>query len=64
VLPLNIIEAARTGVMNVEIMDICLAGGTSPITLASAVVLTVAEHLSGLVLAQSARKGTPTLFGT
>ena len=61
---LNIIEAARTGVMNVEIMEMCLAGGTSPITLASAVVITVAEHLAGLVLAQTARKGVPTLLGT
>ena len=61
---LNIIEAAKTGVMNVEIMEMCLTGGTSPITLASAVVLTVAEQLSGLVLAQAARRGVPTLFGS
>lgn len=61
---LNIIGAAETEVMNVEIMEMCLAGGTSPVNLASAVVLTCAEHLSGLVLAQSARKGTPTILGT
>jgi len=61
---LNIIEAARTEVMNVEIMEMCLAGGTSPITPASAVVITVAEHLGGLVLAQVARKGVPTILGT
>lgn len=61
---LNIIGAAETGLMNVEIMEMCLAGGTSPVNLASAVVLTCAEHLSGLVLAQAARKGTPTILGT
>ena len=61
---LNIIEAARTEVMNVEIMEMCLSGGTSPITPASAVVITVAEQLGGLVLTQVARKGTPTLLGT
>jgi trimethylamine--corrinoid protein Co-methyltransferase len=50
--------------MNVEIMDMCLAGGTSPVNPTSAVVLTTAEHLSGLVLAQVARKGMPTILGT
>jgi len=61
---LNIIGAAETEVMNVEIMEMCLAGGTSPVNLASAVILTCAEHLSGLVLAQVARKGMPTILGT
>ncbi|MDR1921988.1 MAG: trimethylamine methyltransferase family protein [Candidatus Adiutrix sp.] len=61
---LNIIEAARTEVMNVEIMEMCLAGATSPVGLASAVALTVAEQLAGLALAQAARKGTPTILGT
>ena len=61
---LNIIGGAETGVMNIEIMEMCLAGGTSPVTLASAVILTTAEHLSGLVLAQVARKGVPTILGT
>ncbi len=61
---LNIIGAAETEVMNVEIMEMCLAGGTSPVNLASAVILTTAEHLAGLVLAQVARKGMYTILGT
>jgi len=61
---LNIIGAAETEVMNVEIMEMCLAGGTSPINLAAAVTLTVAEHLGGVVLAQVARKGMYTILGT
>lgn len=61
---LNIIGAAETEVMNVEIMEMCLAGGTSPVNLAAAIVLTTAEHLSGLVLAQVARKGMHTTLGS
>jgi trimethylamine--corrinoid protein Co-methyltransferase len=61
---LNIIGGAETGIMNVEIMEMCLAGGTSPVTLASAVILTVAEMLGGLVLAQISRKGVNTILGT
>ncbi|MDL2226048.1 trimethylamine methyltransferase family protein [Deltaproteobacteria bacterium OttesenSCG-928-M10] len=61
---LNIIGAAESEIMAVEIMEMCLAGGTSPVTLASAVILTIAEHLSGVVLAQVARKGVQTILGT
>jgi trimethylamine--corrinoid protein Co-methyltransferase len=61
---LNIIGAAESEVMNVEIMDMCLAGGTSPVNPTSAVILTTAEHLGGLVLAQVARKGMSTILGT
>ena len=60
----NIIGAAETEVMNVEIMDMCLAGGTSPVNPASAVLMTVCEHLAGLSLSQVARKGMPTILGT
>ncbi len=61
---LNIIGAAESEVMNVEIMDMCLAGGTSPVTLAGSVIQTVAEQLSGVVLAQISRKGVNTLVGS
>jgi trimethylamine--corrinoid protein Co-methyltransferase len=61
---LNIIGAAETEVMNIEIMDMCLAGGTSPVNPTSAVVMTSCEHLAGLCLAQAARKGLPTILGT
>jgi trimethylamine--corrinoid protein Co-methyltransferase len=61
---LNIIGAAETEVMSVEIMDMCLAGGTSPVNPTSAVVMTTAEHLGGLALSQAARKGMPTVLGT
>ena len=61
---LNLIGAAESGVMNVEIMEMALAGGTSPINLAANIIQTVAEQLSGIVLAQVARKGVPTILGT
>ena len=61
---LNIIGAAEAGIMNVEIMDMCLAGCTSPVNPTSAVVLTTAEHLAGLALAQASRKGMHTILGT
>ena len=60
----NIIGAAESEVMNVEIMEMCLAGGTSPVTLAGTIVQTLAEHLSGIVLAQVSRKGVHTLMGS
>lgn len=60
----NLIGAAESEVMNVEIMEMALAGGTSPINLAATVIQTVAEQLSGVVLAQVARKGVPTILGT
>ena len=61
---LNMIGAAESEVMNIEVMEMCLAGGTSPVNLAATVIQTIAEHLSGIVLAQVARKGVPTLMGT
>lgn len=61
---LNIIGAAESEVMNVEIMEMALAGGTSPVNPAATVVQTIAEHLSGIVLAQAARKGVPTIMGS
>ncbi len=61
---LNIIGAAESQVMNIEIMEMCLAGGTSPVNLAATIIQTVAEHLSGVVLAQISRKGVNTTLGS
>ena len=61
---LNIIGAAESEVMNVEIMEMCLAGGTSPVNLAGTIIQTIAEHLSGIVLAQIVRKGVHTIMGS
>lgn len=38
-------------------------GGTAPATVAGAIVLTIAESLMGLMLAQLKQPGTPVLFG-
>ena len=40
-----------------------MMGGTVPVTPISALVLTNAEFLSGLVVAQLARKGAPVIYG-
>ena len=41
-----------------------MAGGSSPMNLAGAVVTTNAEILSCLTLAQLTRKGTPVVYGS
>jgi trimethylamine---corrinoid protein Co-methyltransferase len=48
----------------VVITPFLLAGATAPITIASGLVLKVAEALSGVALVQSVRSGTPVLFGS
>jgi len=40
-----------------------IAGATSPVTLAGTLVVTNAELLSGLVISQLARKGSPFIYG-
>ena len=40
-----------------------MAGGTAPITLSGTLLTGVAEVLSGLVLIQNYRRGTPVIFG-
>ena len=59
----TLITAVEAGI-NVDIMAMALSGGTGPVTLAGTIVQTVAEHLSGLVLAQITRKGTTVTFGS
>ena len=56
-----IIESARAGLV-VQTLSQALAGGTSPVTLAGTLVLHNAEVLSGLVLSQLVRKGTPFIY--
>lgn len=58
-----IIEAAIAGVP-VNILSMGLAGGTAPVTLAGTLVVTNAEVLGGIVLAQAVNKGTPVMYGT
>ncbi|ATW27642.1 hypothetical protein DCMF_25365 [Candidatus Formimonas warabiya] len=58
-----IIEAAQAGIpMNVLSMG--LAGGTTPVTMAGTLVVTNAEVLGGIILAQLVNKGTPMMYGT
>jgi trimethylamine--corrinoid protein Co-methyltransferase len=68
--PLTLVEgcevaigAAKAG-LTVVVMIMPLAGGTAPVTLAAAVVQGIAEQLSGLVLVQLVRKGTPVTLGS
>ena len=48
----------------VVITPFLLAGATAPITIASGLVLQVAEALSGVALVQLVRPGAPCLFGS
>ena len=48
----------------VVITPFLLAGATAPITIASGLVLKVAEALSGVALVQSVCPGSPVLFGS
>lgn len=59
----TLIAALEAGI-NVDIMAMALAGGTGPVTLAGTIVQTLAEHLSGLTLAQIVKKGSSVSFGS
>ena len=59
----TLIAASEAGI-NVDIMAMALSGGTGPVTLAGTIVQTIAEHLSGLVLAQTIKKGSTVTFGS
>lgn len=58
----SLIEAARAGIPS-ELVSMGLTGATSPVTIAGTLVQHVAESLSGLVIAQLARRGAPVIFG-
>ncbi len=58
-----IMEAARAG-MGTMVLSQALAGGTATVTLAGTLVTHNAEVLSGLVLSQLTRKGSPIVYGS
>jgi trimethylamine--corrinoid protein Co-methyltransferase len=58
----NLIDCARR-MIPAELVSMPLAGATAPVTLAGAVVQHTAESLSGVVIGQLARKGSPIVWG-
>lgn len=58
----NIMDCAEWGIP-IEIVPVLLLGMISPVTTVGALVLHTAEVLSGLVIAQAVRPGTPVIFG-
>ena len=57
-----LIDCARTGIP-AELISMPLTGATSPVTLAGAVTQHCAESLSGIVIHQLARAGSPIIYG-
>jgi len=57
-----LIDCARAGVP-AELVSMPLAGAAAPVTLREAVVQHCAESLSGVVLTQAARYGSPVIYG-
>jgi len=58
----NMIDCARYGIPS-ELVSMPLAGATSPVTLAGAVVQHTAECLSGVTICQLAQAGAPIVWG-
>jgi len=58
----NLIDCARKGVP-AELISMPLAGATAPVTLAGSVVQHTAESLSGIVIHQLAKPGSPIVWG-
>ena len=58
-----IMESARSSTA-VNILSQALAGATAPVTLAGALVCHNAEVLSGIVLNQLTRRGSPVIYGS
>ncbi|MCD4748624.1 MAG: trimethylamine methyltransferase family protein [Thermoanaerobaculales bacterium] len=58
----NLLDCAAAGVP-IEIVPVPLAGFIAPVTIVGTLVQLTAEVLSGVVLAQLTRLGTPILFG-
>jgi trimethylamine--corrinoid protein Co-methyltransferase len=57
-----LIDCARASIP-VQLISMPLAGATAPVTLREAVVQHCAESLSGIVLVQLARRGSPVIYG-
>lgn len=58
----NLIDLARAGIP-AQIVSMPLAGATSPVTLIGSVVQHAAECLSGIVIHQLAKPGSPIVWG-
>lgn len=58
-----IIEGAKAG-LPVDILSMAMTGGTSPVTIPGTLVVTNAEILAGITLAQLTHKGNPVIYGT
>ena len=58
----NVVDCARYGIP-VEFISMPLSGFMAPVTLVGSLVQHTAETLSGLVISQLARPGTPVLYG-
>jgi len=58
----SLIDCSRLGVPS-ELISMGLTGATSPVTLAGTLVQHTAENLSGLVICQLAKPGSPVIFG-
>lgn len=58
----NMIDSARYGIPS-ELVSMPLAGATSPVTLAGAVVQHTAECMSGVTICQLAKAGAPIVWG-
>ncbi|MBN1316145.1 MAG: trimethylamine methyltransferase family protein [Anaerolineales bacterium] len=58
----NMIDCARYGIPS-ELVSMPLAGATSPVTLAAAVVQHAAECMSGVTICQLAKEGAPIVWG-
>lgn len=58
-----IIESAKAGIP-ISILSMGLVGGTTPATLAGTLVVTNAEILAGIVLAQLVNPGNPVIYGS
>ena len=58
-----VIETAKAG-LPISILSMGLVGGTTPSTLAGTLVVTNAEILAGIVLAQLVNPGNPVMYGS
>ncbi|MDH4222005.1 MAG: trimethylamine methyltransferase family protein [candidate division Zixibacteria bacterium] len=58
----NLIDCARSGIP-AELVSMPLTGATSPVTLSTAIIQHTAENLSGIVIHQLAKQGSPIIYG-
>jgi len=58
----NLVDCARNNIP-AELVSMPLAGATAPVTLAAAVIQHAAESLSGIVIGQLTRAGSPIVWG-